>query len=88
MTNWSYGIGETINLVIPNAKGGGSGAYLLEENLMENSEVSNGFKNFIKNAYQKGWTINTYWGEISLLLLDQYTLEHQFSYYLYLVYFF
>ena len=62
MTNWSYGIGETVNLVIPNAKGGGSGAYLLEENLMESSEVSTGFKNFIKNAYQKGWTINTYWG--------------------------
>ena len=62
MTNWSYGIGETVNLVIPNAKGGGSGAYLLEENLMESSEVSTGFKNFIKNAYQKGWTVNTYWG--------------------------
>ena len=62
MTNWSYGIGETVNLVIPNAKGGGSGAYLLEENLMESSEVSNGLKKFIKNAYQKGWTINTYWG--------------------------
>ena len=62
MTNWSYGIGETLNLVIPNAKGGGSGAYLLEENLMESSEVSNGLKKFIKNAYQKGWTINTYWG--------------------------
>ena len=62
MTNWSYGIGETANLVIPNAKGGGSGAYLLEENLMESSEVSNGLKKFIKNVYQKGWSINTYWG--------------------------
>ena len=29
---------------------------------MESSEVSNGLKKFIKNAYQKGWTINTYWG--------------------------
>ena len=24
MTNWSYGLGETFNLIIPNAKGGGS----------------------------------------------------------------
>ena len=62
MTNWSYGIGETVNLIIPNAKGGGSGAYLLDENLMENNNVSNSLKNFVKDAYQKGWTINTYWG--------------------------
>ena len=62
MTNWSYGLGETVNLIIPNAKGGGSGAYLLDENLMENDNVSNSLKNFIKDAYQKGWTINTYWG--------------------------
>lgn len=62
MTNWSYGLGETINLIIPNAKGGGSGAYLLEENVMESSDVTNGLKNFIKNAYEKRWTINTYWG--------------------------
>ena len=41
-------LGRPVNLVIPNAKGGGSGAYLLEENLMESSEVSNGFKNLSK----------------------------------------
>tara|TARA_B110000971_G_scaffold68309_1_gene70049 strand:+ start:862 stop:3612 length:2751 start_codon:yes stop_codon:yes gene_type:complete len=62
MTNWSYGIGETVNLIIPNAKGGGSGAYLLDENLMENKNVSNGLKKFTQDVYQKGWTVNTYWG--------------------------
>ena len=62
MTNWSYGIGESINLIIPNAKGGGSGVYLLDENLMESSSVSTGLKNFIKDVYKQGWTVNTYWG--------------------------
>ena len=62
MTNWSYGIGESINLIIPNAKGGGSGVYLLDENLMESSSVSSGLKNFIKDVYKQGWTVNTYWG--------------------------
>ena len=62
MTNWSYGIGESINLIIPKAKGGGSGAYLIEEDFMNNSSVSSGLKNFIKDIYQQGWTVNTYWG--------------------------
>ncbi len=62
MTNWSYGIGESINLIIPNAKGGGSGVYLLDDNLMESSSVSTGLKNFIKDVYKQGWTVNTYWG--------------------------
>ena len=62
MTNWSYGIGESLNLIIPNIKGGGSGPYLLDENLMENNNVSTRLKNFVKDAYQKGWTISSYWG--------------------------
>ena len=62
MTNWSYGIGESLNLIIPNIKGGSSGPYLLDENLMENNNVSTRLKNFVKNAYQKGWTISSYWG--------------------------
>ena len=62
MTNWSYGIGESVNLIIPNAKGGGSGAYLIEEDFMDNSTVSSGLKNFVKDIYQQGWTVNTYWG--------------------------
>ena len=62
MTNWSYGIGESLNFIIPNVKGGGSGPYLLDENLMENNNVSTRLKNFVKDAYQKGWTISSYWG--------------------------
>lgn len=62
MTNWSYGIGESLNFIIPNVKGGGSGPYLLDENLMENDNVSARLKNFVKDAYQKGWTISSYWG--------------------------
>jgi hypothetical protein len=62
MTNWSYGIGESLNLIIPNVKGGGSGPYLLDENLMENNNISTKLKNFVKDAYKKGWTISSYWG--------------------------
>ena len=38
------------------------GPYLLDENLMENNNVSTRLKNFVKDAYQKGWTISSYWG--------------------------
>ena len=62
MTNWSYGLGESFNLVIPNVKGGSSGPYLLDENLMDNDNVTTGLKNFVKDAYQKEWTISAYWG--------------------------
>ena len=62
MTNWSYGVGESLNFIIPNVKGGDSGPYLLDENLMENNNVSTRLKDFVKDAYQKGWTISSYWG--------------------------
>ena len=62
MTNWSYGLGESVNLIIPNAKGGGSGPYLLDENLMENDNESSILKNFVSDAKEKRWYISTYWG--------------------------
>ncbi len=62
MTNWSYGLGESVNLIIPNAKGGGSGPYLLDENLMENDNESSILKNFVIDAKEKRWYISTYWG--------------------------
>ena len=62
MTNWSYGLGESVNLIIPNAKGGGSGPYLLDENLMEKDNESSILKNFVIDAKEKRWYISTYWG--------------------------
>ena len=62
MTNWSYGLGESVNLIIPNAKGGGSGPYLLDENLMEKDNESSILKNFVSDAKEKRWYISTYWG--------------------------
>ena len=61
MTNWSYGIGESVNLLIPKAKGKGSGLVLLNEEIMTNSKNAN-FSNFLRDAYQKGWPVSTYWG--------------------------
>ena len=61
MTNWSYGIGESVNLLIPKAKGKGSGLVLLNEEIMTNSKNA-AFSNFLRDAYQKGWPVSTYWG--------------------------
>ncbi|MEA1877904.1 MAG: hypothetical protein U9N86_13695, partial [Bacteroidota bacterium] len=58
MTDWSYGIGETMNLFIPNLYGGGGSG-----NLDENSET---FKDMQKkgsqNALQAAQYAPTYWG--------------------------
>lgn len=61
MTNWSYGIDESINLMIPKAKGKGSGLVLLDEDIMTDSKNAT-FSNFLRDAYQKGWPVSTYWG--------------------------
>lgn len=58
MTDWSYGVGETLNLFIPNLYGGGGSG-----NLDENSET---FKDMQKkgsqNALQAAQYAPTYWG--------------------------
>ena len=59
-TAWSYGIDETLNLFIPNFKGGSSGSTLSEDSetykTMKQAGVSaQNAKSFIKNA-------PTYWG--------------------------
>ncbi len=60
VTNWSYGIGETLTLLIPNARGGESGVMLTEDVQKSNPE----FFNLGAKAYQEeGYLPYTYWGE-------------------------
>ena len=54
ITNWSYGISETFTLLIPNAKGGATGAIGENEQALEN--VDPGFRSIIANE-------NQYWGD-------------------------
>jgi hypothetical protein len=54
ITNWSYGIDETLTLLIPNAKGGATGAIGNHSSAMD--EVDPAFQNFIAQE-------NRYWGD-------------------------
>jgi hypothetical protein len=54
ITNWSYGIGETISLFIPNAKGGASGQLGANRKAME--QVNPEYERFLVDE-------NHYWGE-------------------------
>ncbi len=54
ITNWSYGIGETISLFIPNAKGGASGQLGTNRKAME--QVNPEYERFLADE-------NHYWGE-------------------------
>lgn len=61
ITGWSYGIGETMTLLIPNARGGASA-----EILAEGSHVENLYKKYgSSNATEilKSQPMPTYWGE-------------------------
>lgn len=60
VTQWSYGIGETFSLLIPNAHGGGSGALIDENTQRENPQLYND----LARGYQATNVFpNTYWGD-------------------------
>jgi MFS family permease len=65
ITRWSYGKQETFSLLIPDAKGPGSGAVLGDQEEIERLRTENPtFFNYLVNEYQKnGNVINTYWGD-------------------------
>lgn len=60
VTQWSYGKGETFTFLIPNAKGGSSGALIDENTQRENPQLYNE----IARGYQATQVFpNTYWGD-------------------------
>ena len=65
ITRWSYGKEETFSLLIPDAKGPGSGAVLGNQEEVERLRAENPtFFNYLVNEYQNnGNIINTYWGD-------------------------
>jgi hypothetical protein len=70
VTSWSYGIGESFTLLIPNAKGGASGAMGNDEKTAKKiiSQVQNNpaIDNKIKNAMvQQVYNTNAYWADQS-----------------------
>lgn len=66
ITQWSYGISESLSLLVPNVKGGASGAILSDEKEIDRiRKESPGFFNFMVSQYQSsGWYLNTYWGDM------------------------
>lgn len=65
ITQWSYGVDETLTLLIPDFKGGGTGAAITEENLYE--EPQQRLLPFVQQAAQavdgNPPGVNQYWGD-------------------------
>ncbi len=66
ITGWSYGVDETWNLLIPNAKGGASAAMLGNEDVMKGDNFTQEEKMFMQLAYQRDrFIFSDYWGDQS-----------------------
>lgn len=66
ITGWSYGVDETWNLLIPNAKGGASAAMIGNEELMKGDQFTQEEKMFMQLAYQRDrFMFSDYWGDQS-----------------------
>jgi hypothetical protein len=69
-TQWSYGVGETFSLMIPNFKGGGSGTFGKDHDALENvdpqlKQIVAGMDKYYGN---QPWTLNVYAGAIVCFL--------------------
>jgi len=64
ITRWSYGMQESFSLMLPNVKGGASGAIIGDQEEVERLRREDpAFFNFMVEQYQKErFIINTYWG--------------------------
>lgn len=75
ITQWSYGIGETMTLMIPNYKGGGSGSVLD----LEDVEQKPGFDGFYQGAGATQQLLQESGAELTLPGINQYWGDQPFT---------
>lgn len=66
ITRWSYGKSESFTFLLPNAKGGKSGAIIgIEEDIERIRKEDPSFFNFLVSQYQNNkYIVDTYWGNL------------------------